>query len=47
MNLKPVKLYDFLFSGNGYKARLALSQLNITVEYEYVDLLKGETRVGS
>lgn len=41
---RPVKLYDFLFSGNSYKIRLALSQLNICVEYEPVDLLNGETR---
>lgn len=41
---KPKKLYDFLFSGNGYKIRLALSQLGIQIEYEAIDLLQGESR---
>ena len=41
---KPKKLYDFLFSGNGYKIRLALHQLGIRVEHEYVNLLTGDTR---
>lgn len=41
---QPKKLFDFLFSGNGYKVRLALAQLEITVEYECIDLLKGKTR---
>ena len=41
---KPVRLYDFPFSGNGYKVRLALSQLHIPIEYELVDLVAGETR---
>jgi len=40
----PVKLYDYLFSGNGYKARLAMAQLGIEVEYEFRDLVQGETR---
>lgn len=40
----PVKLYDYLFSGNGYKVRLALAQLDIPVQYEFLDLLTGETR---
>jgi glutathione S-transferase len=44
MNARPKRLYDFPFSGNGYKVRLALAQLGITVEYETVDLLVGETR---
>lgn len=39
----PKRLYDFPFSGNGYKIRLALAQLGLTVEYEIVDLLAGET----
>lgn len=41
---QPKKLFDFLFSGNGYKVRLALAQLEIAVEYEFIDLLKGKTR---
>lgn len=38
------KLYDFLPSGNGYKVRLLLSQLNIPFELIQVDILKGESR---
>ena len=41
--MKPKRLYDFPFSGNGYKVRLALAQLGTPVEYEIVDLLEGET----
>lgn len=37
-------LYDFLFSGNGYRVRLALLELGIPFQYRAVDLLKGETR---
>jgi len=44
MNPRPMRLYDFPFSGNGYKVRLALAQLGIVVEHEIVDLLVGETR---
>jgi glutathione S-transferase len=44
MNPRPKRLYDFPFSGNGYKVRLALAQLGIVVEYEIVDLLIGKTR---
>jgi glutathione S-transferase len=40
----PKILHDFQFSGNGYKIRLALSQLRIPVAYEPVDLLIGSTR---
>jgi len=40
--MKPKRLYDFPFSGNGYKIRLALAQLGLAVEYEVLDLLKGE-----
>ena len=40
---KPTTLYDYQFSGNGYKIRLALKQLGIPVVIEYRDLLKGET----
>ena len=38
------KLYDFLPSGNSYKIRLLLNQLNISYERIGVDLLAGETR---
>ena len=44
MKPTPVKLYDFLFSGASYKARLALSLLEIQVEYESIDLMTWETR---
>ncbi len=37
-------LYDFLFSGNGYRVRLALRELGIPFTYRQVDILKGETR---
>ena len=30
---RPVRLYDFPFSGNGYKVRLALTQAGPPVEY--------------
>src|SRR5512138_1817607 len=40
----PVRLYDFPFSGNGYKIRLALAQLGLNVDYQVRDLLAGETR---
>ncbi len=43
MNAMPKRLYDFPFSGNGYKVRLALASLGLRVEYETVDLLAGET----
>jgi len=39
-----MKLYDYPKSGNGYKARLLLSHLNIPYKYIPVDILKGETR---
>lgn len=38
------KLYDFLPSGNGYKVRLLLTQLNIPFERIEMNILKGETR---
>jgi glutathione S-transferase len=44
MRARPVRLYDFPFSGNGYKIRLALAQLGIRVEYEVIDLLARETK---
>lgn len=44
MGVAPKRLYDFPFSGNGYKVRLALAQLGLRVDYVTVDLLTGETR---
>ncbi len=38
------KLYDFLPSGNCYKVRLLLTQLNIPFERIDVNILNGETR---
>lgn len=38
------RLYDFLPSGNGYKVRLLLTQLEIPFERVELDILKGETR---
>ena len=38
------KLYDFLLSGNCYKIRLLLNQLNIEYECINVDILKQESR---
>ncbi len=37
-------LYDYMDSGNGYKARLVLAQLGIPYELVLRDILKGETR---
>jgi glutathione S-transferase len=45
--MKPKRLYDFPFSGNGYKIRLALAQLGLAVEYEVLDLLTGEASAPS
>jgi glutathione S-transferase len=39
-----MRLYDFLYSGNGYKVRFALRALGIPFEYREVDILKGESR---
>lgn len=38
------KLYDFLPSGNGYKVRLLLTQLQIPFEIIELNILRGETR---
>lgn len=38
------RLYDFLPSGNGYKVRLLLTQLQIPFEYIEMDILQGATR---
>jgi glutathione S-transferase len=39
-----LRLYDYLESGNGYKVRLLLHQLDIPYERIELDILKGETR---
>jgi glutathione S-transferase len=39
-----IRLYDYLPSGNGYKARLLLTQLGIPFERIDVDILSGQTR---
>ena len=38
------RLYDFLPSGNGYKVRLLLHQLEIPYERVELDIVRGETR---
>lgn len=38
------RLYDYLPSGNGYKARLVLKQLKIPYQYVAIDITKGESR---
>jgi glutathione S-transferase len=47
MNARATRLYDFPFSGYGYKIRLALHQLGIAVDYQIVDILKHETKAES
>jgi glutathione S-transferase len=39
-----LRLYDYLESGNSYKARLVLTQLDIPFERVPIDIRKGETR---
>jgi glutathione S-transferase len=39
-----IRLYDYLPSGNGYKVRLLLTQLQIPFERIELDIIKGETR---
>ena len=39
-----MKLYDFLESGNGYKVRLLLHQLEIPYQRIELDITRGETR---
>ena len=38
------RLYDYLPSGNGYKVRLVLSQLDLPYELVEVDITRGESR---
>ena len=44
---KPVRLYDYLESGNGYKVRLLVAQLGLPIERVELDILRGETRTPS
>lgn len=39
-----ITLYDYLDSGNGYKIRLLLAQLNLPYRYHEIDILHGESR---
>ena len=39
-----IRLYDYLPSGNGYKVRLLLTQLQIPFERIELDIIKGNTR---
>ena len=39
-----ITLYDYLDSGNGYKVRLLLAQLDIPYRYVELDIMRGETR---
>ena len=41
-----IRLYDYLPSGNGYKVRLLLTQLQIPFERIELDIIKGSTRTG-
>jgi len=42
MHSHPKTLFDFPFSGNGYKIRLALTQLGLPFQYRVIDLLAGD-----
>ena len=39
-----LRLYDYLSSGNAYKVRLLLTQLDLAFERIELDIVKGETR---
>jgi glutathione S-transferase len=39
-----LELYDYLDSGNGYKIRLLLAQLNLPYRHREFDIVRGETR---
>jgi glutathione S-transferase len=39
-----LELYDYLDSGNGYKIRLLLAQLNLPYRHREFDIMRGETR---
>lgn len=40
-------LYDYLDSGNGYKARLLLAQLALSYRWVELDIMRGETRTAT
>jgi glutathione S-transferase len=42
--MEPLRLYDFLPSGNGYKIRLLLTQIGMPFERIEINILKGESR---
>lgn len=42
-----MKLYDYLPSGNSYKARLLLSYLGLSYDWVNLDIIKGETQSAS
>lgn len=42
--IPPVRLYDYLVSGNGYKCRLMLHKLGLRYERVELDIVTGETR---
>jgi glutathione S-transferase len=44
MHARPDTLFDFPVSGNGYKIRLALTQLELPFRYSVVDILAGESQ---
>jgi glutathione S-transferase len=44
VNTEPLRLYDFPFSGNGYKLRLAMTQLGLAFDYVVIDILAGQSR---
>ncbi|MEG4854291.1 hypothetical protein QUB10_25815, partial [Microcoleus sp. B5-D4] len=39
-----LKIYEYSLSGNCYKIRLLLTQLNIPCERREIDIIKGESR---
>ena len=41
--IAPRRLYDFLPSGNGYRVRMALAELELPFEYVQVDLLRAQS----
>jgi len=43
-SFRMLTLFDYLDSGNGYKARLLMSHLGLSYRYIEVDILMGQTR---
>jgi glutathione S-transferase len=39
-----MRLFDFLFSGNGYKVRFLLRALGLPFTYQEIDILRGDSR---